>query len=344
MQFSDITNNENSYHNLKTKSLISQKTIPASPKKKPSLNYMDIHNFKFEWICLDNFELEIMNQINCNPFQYSYYEQMQWFQNYNFHFSYPLKLDHINTQESLKRHSICELRRNNLLCWMGQVLSSYDSTSNETYFLAISIFDKFLQQYPYSLGNQELLGIGISCLSLASKQKDIYCLSSSQLIQISGEKMTEDQLAKCQFQILQTIQYQIEMPNYFKNFDYIMRDLEFRYYKQIRSNIIDNSLMKLKISAIYKCTLNLLRFVTQYYDTTIFYQSTIAYCCILYTIKRMELLNFRLLNYLSQILVQIQIDQDIMNTEIALKYIYRLCQNELTQIQSELLSQTDFKY
>lgn len=52
------------------------------------------------------------------------------------------------------------------------------------------------------------------------------------------------------------------MPNYFKNFDYIMRDLEFRYYKQIRSNIIDNSLMKLKISAIYKCTLNLLRFVT----------------------------------------------------------------------------------
>lgn len=67
MKFSDITNFENSYLNLKTKSLMSQKTIPTSPKKKPSLNYMDIHNFKFEWICLDDFELEIMNQSNCNP-------------------------------------------------------------------------------------------------------------------------------------------------------------------------------------------------------------------------------------------------------------------------------------
>ncbi|CAD8118379.1 unnamed protein product [Paramecium sonneborni] len=342
MQFSDITNLEKSFHNLKTKSLISdQKT---TPKKKPQLNYMDIQNFKFEWICLDDYEQEIMNQNDSNPFQYSYYEQMQWFQNYHLHFQYPLKLDHINTQESLRQHSICELKRNSLLCWMGYVLSSYDNTSNETYFLAISIFDKFLQQYPYSLSNSELLSAGISCLSLASKQKDIYCLTSKQLVKLSGEKITEDQLAKCQFQILQTIQHQIEMPNYFQNFDYIMRDLEFRYYKQINSNIIDNSLMKMKLSAIYKCTLNLLRFVSQHYDTTIFYQSTIAYSCIFYTIKRMELLNFRMLNDLIQILVQIQIDQEIVNSEIALKYIYRLCQNDLTQKQQEFLSQTDFKY
>ncbi|CAD8208906.1 unnamed protein product [Paramecium octaurelia] len=344
MQFSDITNLENSSHNLKTKSQVSQKTIPASPKKKPSVNYMDIHNFKFEWIYLDDFELEIMYQTDRNPFQYCNNEQMQWFQNYNLHLSYPLQLDHINTQESLKNHSICEFGRNKIICWMGQVLGSFESTSNETYFLAISIFDKFLQQYPYSLSNQELLSIGISCLSLASKQKDIYCLTASQLVQISGEIMTEDQLAKCQFQILKSLQYQIELPNYFKNFDYIMRDLEFRYFQLMSSNIIKNSLMKMKISAIYKCTLNLLRYVTQYYDTTIFYQSTIAYCCIYYTIKRMELLKFRLLDDLSKILMSIQIEQNIVNTEIALKYIYRLCQNDLTQTQSEFLSQTDFKY
>ncbi|CAD8124180.1 unnamed protein product [Paramecium sonneborni] len=332
---------DKSFHNLKTKSLISQK---ITPQKKLSLNYMDIHNFQFEWICLDAYEQKVMNQSNSNPFQYSYYEQMQWFQNYHLHFQYPLKLDHINTQESLRHHSICELKRNSLLCWLGYVLGSYDNTSNETYFLTISIFDKFLQQYPFSLSNQELLSLGISCLSLASKQKDIYCLTSQQLVQLSGEKITEDQLAKCQFQILQTIQYQIEIPNYFSNFDYLMRDLEFRYYKEKMLNIIDNSLIKMKLSAIYKCTLNLLRFVSQHYDTTIFYQSTIAFSCILYTIKRMELLNFIMLEDLSKILVQIQIDQEIVNTEIALKYIYRLCQNDLSQKQQEFLSQTDFKY
>ncbi|CAK64478.1 unnamed protein product (macronuclear) [Paramecium tetraurelia] len=190
MYFSDITNLEKSFRNIQTKSVISQNAIPATPMKKHQVNYMDTQNLQFEWIQLDDYEQEIMNESDSNPFQYSYYEQTQWFQNYHLHFSYPLKLDHMNTQESLKHHSICEFKRNKLLCLIGYVLSSYDNTSNETYFLTISIFDRFLQKYPYNLSNEELLTIGISCLSLASKQKDIYCLTSQQLVQLSACKMS----------------------------------------------------------------------------------------------------------------------------------------------------------
>ncbi|CAD8119945.1 unnamed protein product [Paramecium sonneborni] len=341
MQFFDITNIEKNVQNQKTKSILQ---VPKSPKKKNQLNYMEMNNFKFDWITLDEEEQEVMKQDSPKTYNFTIQEQFLWFQNGRTHSAYPLKIEHGSFVESLKRHKIDEYKRHSLLCWMGYVMGSYESASNETYFLAISILDKFLQQSPYVLTNQELLAIGICCLSLASKHKDALPLTSQQLIQLSSDKLNENILIKCQFTILSTLQYQIQVPNYFQIFDYIMRDLEYRYYKSISSDIITNSQVCMKLKAIYKCSLQLLRFVSQYYDSTIFSQSAVSYGSIFYTIKRMELLKFSIPNDLIKVLQQIQIDLEINNTEIVLKYIYRLCQNGMSEKQQEFFRQTIFKY
>ncbi|CAD8105507.1 unnamed protein product [Paramecium primaurelia] len=341
MQFFDITNLEKSSQNLKTKSIVQ---VPKSPKKKNQLNYMEMNNFKFDWICLNEEEFEIMKDENPKVDSFTIQDQFYWFQNEHTHFAYPLTIEHGNFIESLKKHKIDECKRHNLLCWMGYVMGSYESASNETYFLAISILDKFLQQTNFVLTNQELLAIGICCISLASKCKDVFPLTSQQLIELSSDKMDELMLTKCQFNILQTLQYQVEVPNYFKIFDYIMRDLEYRYYKYISSDIIQNSLVSIKLKAIYKCSLLLLKFVSQYYDSTIFHQSAISYGSIFYTIKRMELLQLSIPNDLINVLQQIQVDQKIINTEIVLKYIYRLCQNGMSKKQQQYFRQANFKY
>ncbi|CAD8125155.1 unnamed protein product [Paramecium sonneborni] len=341
MQFFDITNIEKSVQNQKTKSV---QLVPKSPKKKSQLNYMEMNNFKFDWICLEEQEFEVMREENEKIYKISIQEQFLWFQNAHTHFAYPLKIEHGSFVESLKRHKIDEYKRHSLLCWMGYVMGSYESASNETYFLAISILDKFLQQSPFILTNQELLSIGICCLSLASKHKDVFPLTSQQLISLSSDKMNEILLTKCQFTILSTLQYQVEVPNYFQIFDYIMRDLEYQYYKYISSDIVTNSLINMKLKAIYKCSLLLLRFVSQYYDSTIFSQGAVSYGSIFYTIKRMELLKFSIPKDLIKVLQQIQIDLEINNTEIVLKYIYRLCQNGMSEKQQEFFRQTIFKY
>ncbi|CAD8209062.1 unnamed protein product [Paramecium octaurelia] len=341
MQFLDITNLEKNLQNQKGKSVVE---VPKSPKKKTQINYMDMSNFKFDWICLDEEEFEVMNQDNIKSYAFTIQEQFLWFQNQHTHFSYPLKVEHKNFTESLKKHKIDEYKRHSLLCWMGYVMGSYESASNETYFLAISILDKFLQQYPFVLTNQELLAIGLCCLALASKHKDVFPLTSQQLIQLSNDKMDETMLTKCQFTILDTLQFQVEVPNYFQIFDYIMRDLEYRYYKHISSDIVKNSLVSRQLKVIYKCSLHLLRFVSQYYDSTIFYQGAISYGSIFYTIKRMELLKFSVPVDLIKVLSLIQADQEINNTEIVLKYIYRLCQNGMSEKQQEFFRQTLFQY
>ncbi|CAD8182753.1 unnamed protein product [Paramecium octaurelia] len=332
MQFFDITNLEKNNQNLKSKSIVQ---VPQSPKKKHQINYLDMTNLKFDWIRLDEKELEVMKEDRPNIYKFSLQEQFCWFQNQHTHFTYPQQIEHKNFIESLKKHKIDEDKRHSLLCWMDYVMGFFNNASIETYFLAISLLDKFLQQTTLVLSNSDMLVIGISCLSLASKYKDHPCLSSQELIQLTGDKMDEFKLVKCQFTILNTIQHLVEIPNYFKIFDYIMRDLEYRYYKFISSDVIQNSLVSRKLKAIYQCSLNLLRFISQYYDTTLFPQSAVSYGSIFYTIIRMELLQYSIPTDLINVLREIQLDQGIFNTEIVLKYIYRQCQNGMSEKQQQ---------
>ncbi|CAK92374.1 unnamed protein product (macronuclear) [Paramecium tetraurelia] len=332
MQFFDITNLEKNSQNLKSKSIVQ---LPQSPKKKHQINYLDMTNFKFDWIRLDEKEVEVMKEESPNIYKFSLQEQFSWFQNQHTHITYPQQIEHGNFIESLMKHQIDEQKRHDLLCWMDHVMGNCKYASIETYFLAISLLDKFLQQTTLKLSNSDMLVIGVSCLSLASKYKDRPCLSSQELIQLTCDKMDELRLVEWQFTILNTLQHQVEIPNYFKIFDYIMRDLEYRYYKYISSDVVQNSLVSRKFKAIYKCGLNLLKFVSQYYDTTIFHQSSISYGTIFYTIKRMELLQYSIPKDLINVLKEIQLDQAIINTEIVLKHIYRLCQNGMSSKQQK---------
>lgn len=74
---------------------------------------------------------------------------------------------------------ITEDYRTKMVDWMVEVCTSF-SCSERTWFLAVTLFDKFIDMTKSKkvLKNADVHAIGVSCMYLASKYEDVYPFSS----------------------------------------------------------------------------------------------------------------------------------------------------------------------
>jgi hypothetical protein len=59
-----------------------------------------------------------------------------------------------------------------MLDWLVEVTTAF-KCRDRTYYLAVGLFDEFLNRFPDKLENKDVHGIGITSLYLASKYEDV---------------------------------------------------------------------------------------------------------------------------------------------------------------------------
>ena len=93
------------------------------------------------------------------------------------------------TEATLKFHKICEENRTRLVDWILQVLRAFKLSTHVTFFLAISIIDRYLiekQKQNVSLGTQALYLLGMAAILLSSKYEDIIPIPADNLVNKAG--------------------------------------------------------------------------------------------------------------------------------------------------------------
>lgn len=95
---------------------------------------------------------------------------------------------------------------------MVEVLTTF-KTSDQTFFLAISIMDRFFKMTDRKIHSSELHLTGIASMFIASKYEDVHCLTMKTVInKIGHDKFDVMQIQVRELEILKTIGFTIGVP------------------------------------------------------------------------------------------------------------------------------------
>ena len=109
----------------------------------------------------------------------------------------------------LKNHAIEPAHRAKMLDWMVEVLSCFKS-SDQTFFLAVNIMDRYFKASPRALPLNELHLTGLVSMFLASKYEDIMPFSLRTVYEkIGHKKFTEDEIMRKEIEILQALDFNL---------------------------------------------------------------------------------------------------------------------------------------
>ena len=87
----------------------------------------------------------------------------------------------------LEHHEIQQLLRTKMVDWMVEVLTTFKSRE-PTFFLSVSIMDRYLKNKKDPLTISDLHLVGIACMYISSKVEDIYPLRMSSVYEKIGHK------------------------------------------------------------------------------------------------------------------------------------------------------------
>lgn len=122
-----------------------------------------------------------------------------------------LQMEH-STEGTLERHKITPNLRARMVDWMIEVLTNF-KCDDQTFFLAISLMDRFFKSSPRELQIQDLHIIGVSCMFIASKYEDIYPLKMKMVFEkIAHKKISVDKIKQLELEICKAIKYRIPAP------------------------------------------------------------------------------------------------------------------------------------
>lgn len=95
---------------------------------------------------------------------------------------------------------------------MAEVLTTF-KTSDQTFFLAVNLMDRFFKQTKDTINSKELHLIGITAMFLAAKYEDVVpILMRTAVNKIGHNKFSAPQIQAKEVQILQTLQFRIGAP------------------------------------------------------------------------------------------------------------------------------------
>ncbi|KAK7042976.1 G2/mitotic-specific cyclin [Paramarasmius palmivorus] len=97
-----------------------------------------------------------------------------------------------------------------LLDWIVQIHARYNFLP-ESFFLTVNLFDRFLSLRP-TISLQKLQLVGVSCFCVAVKFEEGVSPSVQELVRLTGETYTSEEICKAERYVLKTIGYDLSSP------------------------------------------------------------------------------------------------------------------------------------
>jgi hypothetical protein len=97
--------------------------------------------------------------------------------------------------------------------WMIEVLTNF-KCDDQTFFLAVSLIDRYLQGKEEVREIADLHSIGVTCMFVASKYEDIFPLKMKMVFEkIAHKKLPIEKIKILEMDILKVINYRIPAPS-----------------------------------------------------------------------------------------------------------------------------------
>jgi hypothetical protein len=114
-----------------------------------------------------------------------------------------------------------------MIDWMAEVLTTF-KTSDQTFFLAVNIMDRFFKNTSSELKAADLHLIGVATMFIASKYEDVVPILMRTVInKIGHNKFTQQQIQEKEIEILKALSFKVGAPTVKEHLD--------RYYEEISS-------------------------------------------------------------------------------------------------------------
>ena len=96
--------------------------------------------------------------------------------------------------------------------WMIEVLTNF-KCADQTFFLAVSLLDRYFKQTKLALEVNDLHGLGITSMFIASKFEDIHPLKMKMVHEkIAHRKIPVEKIKAMELEFLKSINYKIAAP------------------------------------------------------------------------------------------------------------------------------------
>ena len=112
----------------------------------------------------------------------------------------------------VKQTDITPKMRTILINWLVEVHRKFRN-KQETLFLAINILDRFLEKKAVSRSKLQLVGVG--ALLIACKYEEIYAPEVNELVDMTDNAYTRDEVLQVECIILNTLQFELAVPTQF---------------------------------------------------------------------------------------------------------------------------------
>lgn len=114
---------------------------------------------------------------------------------------------------NLDKHEIKGSHRKQMVVWMEEVLRIFKCPV-ETFFMAVNILDRYLENSKTTLVLSELHEIGIVCMFIASKYQEVEPLTLDLMVnKVAHGKISEKAIIQREKQILFTLKFKLGKPN-----------------------------------------------------------------------------------------------------------------------------------
>ncbi|CAK83762.1 unnamed protein product (macronuclear) [Paramecium tetraurelia] len=242
--------------------------------------------------------------IDQNPDHPEFRKYFQYNKYYQQEFQQSLMDENVFLGNSLSHQNISYYQRARMVDWMIQVFGKYSSTTSDaTFFRAVSIMDFFFQKSIKQYSHNDLHLIGITSMFIATKLEDIQFIPLKQFVtKISRNKFSTSDIKEMEKSILETLNFKITFPT---SLDYLQNI----FYQCF--NLNDNPILQ----NILKTSIYILKMCLHDYSMTSFNSYTLASSAFLYSIKdyvsKMNLFNteFIINQFFNKVMEISQIDQ-----------------------------------
>ena len=118
-----------------------------------------------------------------------------------------------NTEKCLERHQITKPLRARMIDWMIEVLTNF-RCDDQTFFIAVSLMDRFFKGTPQHLEVSHLHAIGVTAMFLSSKFEDIQPLKMVTVYEkIAHQKIEIQKVKSLELEILKVCDYKLHAPS-----------------------------------------------------------------------------------------------------------------------------------
>ncbi|MFO0116516.1 MAG: cyclin family protein [bacterium] len=105
----------------------------------------------------------------------------------------------------LSRHKISELARGRMVDWMFEVLNAF-KMSEQTFFLAVQYMDRFLENTPNVIQQNDLHLLGVTSMFIASKLEDVTPIYLETMVRkVCHNRLTHSQILQLERVIIKTL-------------------------------------------------------------------------------------------------------------------------------------------